>query len=372
MAGLNASDTETERGRGGGDTGGGHTWIMLPTSKVLIIFTFIKLITWAFKVSKTPGRFQGVGSCFRDAAVYPTVLLLPLIPFPSIQWSSLLGHQSRGRIWSLPLSTPHLLAPPERIFLQLLLPYPFHPALPPQPGPWGSELLWSQSSKDTPPPPKSWEEPSKSYRTGPSYFFPSACSAQETQNFLQGMTDQVSTPTQGIRNPYFLCPEHSTYPCGSFSLLSVFSLDSFFSVRNSRCQHSPVPWSPNIAFQYFIYILHYLLSLPTRWPGTGLVHIALGIPCSCAALLQRKPSGSTNVMGYLVVVVFPSIFWLFQIFTVPSFEHVAKSKCSSETLIRFTADLCSWRCATRSPLGRHPEGKQKCILKRGWESPITL
>lgn len=64
---------------------------------------------------------------------------------------------------------------------------------------------------------------------------------------------------------------------------------------------------------------------------------------------------------YLVVVVFPSIFWLFQIFTVPSFEHVAKSECSSETLIRFTADLCSWRCATRSPLGRHPKKKQRSV-----------
>lgn len=108
--------------------------------------------------------------------------------------------------------------------------------------------------------------------------------------------------------------------------------------------------------------------------GTGLVHTALGIPCSYAALLPRTPSVSTDVTWYLVVVVFPSIFWLFQIFTVPSFEHVAKSKCSSETLIRFTADLCSWRCATSNPLGRHPERRQKCILKRGWgtRSPSTL
>lgn len=107
-----------------------------------------------------------------------------------------------------------------------------------------------------PVPSKSREEPSKSYRTGPSYFFPSACSAQETQKFLQGMTDQVPPPPRAS--------EHSAHPCGSFSLLSIFSLDSFFSVRNSRCQHPPVPWSPNIAFQYFIYILHYPLSLPTR------------------------------------------------------------------------------------------------------------
>lgn len=149
MAGLNASDTETEQ------RWGEETCIILPTSKVLIIFTFIKFTTWAFKVSKTlvikDQGGQGVGSRFPNAAVHPTGLWLPLIPFSSIQWSSLLGHQSRGRIWSLPLSTPHLLAPPEIIFLQLLLPYAFHPALHTQPGPWGSGLLWSQSLKDTPP-----------------------------------------------------------------------------------------------------------------------------------------------------------------------------------------------------------------------------
>lgn len=52
---MRGSDTETEQRRGRERHGGrgGHTCIMLPTSKVLIIFTFIKLITWAFKVSKT-------------------------------------------------------------------------------------------------------------------------------------------------------------------------------------------------------------------------------------------------------------------------------------------------------------------------------
>lgn len=362
MAGLNASDTETEQ------RWWGETCIMLPTSKVLIIFTFIKFTTWAFKVSKTlvikDQWGQGVGSRFPNAAVHPTGLLLPLIPFSSIQWSSLLGHQSRGRIWSLPLSTPHLLAPPERIFLQLLLLYAFHPALHTQPGPWGSGLLWSQSSKDTPPPQSPEKSPQNPTELGPPTSFPLPVLLRRHKTSCKEWLTRPLPPPRAS--------EHSAHPCGSFSLLFIFSLDSFFSVRNSRCQHPPVPWSPNIAFQYFIYILHYPLSLPTRWPGTGLVHTALGIPGSCAALLQRKPSGSTN--GYLVVVVFPSIFWLFQIFTVPSFEHVAKSKCSSETLIRFTADLCSWRCATSSPLGRHPERKRKCILKHGWEtrSPITL
>lgn len=53
--------------------------------------------------------------------------------------------------------------------------------LTPQPGPSGSVF-------QRPPPlySKSREEPSNSFRTGPSYFFPSACSAQETQNFLPG------------------------------------------------------------------------------------------------------------------------------------------------------------------------------------------
>ena len=58
---------------------------------------------------------------------------------------------------------------------------------------------------------------------------------------------------------------------------------------------------------------------------------------------------------YRVVVVLPSIFWLSHTFTVPSLEAVAKMQCSSDTRIRFTAALCSWRWATRSPLGCQPE-----------------
>lgn len=61
------------------------------------------------------------------------------------------------------------------------------------------------------------------------------------------------------------------------------------------------------------------------------------------------------VLTHLVVVVFPSIFWLSQTLTVPSLDAVAKMECSSETLMRFTAALCSWRWATSSPLGCHPE-----------------
>jgi len=48
-------------------------------------------------------------------------------------------------------------------------------------------------------------------------------------------------------------------------------------------------------------------------------------------------------LAHLVVVVLPSIFWLSQTFTVPSFDAVEKMECSSETLMRFTAALCSWR-----------------------------
>ena len=129
--------------------------IMLPTSKVLIIFTFIKFITWAFKVSKTllikdqvPGSGVLLSRCSRSP--HCTVTSIHSLLIYSV--NQLAQHHNRGRIWSLPLSTPHLLASPERIFLQLLLPYPFHPALHTQPGPSASGLLlWSQSSKDTSP-----------------------------------------------------------------------------------------------------------------------------------------------------------------------------------------------------------------------------
>lgn len=97
---------------------------------------------------------------------------------------------------------------------------------------------------------------------------------------------------------------------------------------------------------------HLVRALCTRWCGQ---HFRPTLACSDpkTILYDQKPCPE-KFQQYLVVVVFPSIFWLSQIFTVPSFEQVAKIECSSDTRILFTADLCSWRCATKSPLGCQP------------------
>ncbi len=77
---------------------------------------------------------------------------------------------------------------------------------------------------------------------------------------------------------------------------------------------------------------------------------------SAHIIVKQQPRQFIDIIDiiHLVVVVLPSIFRLSQIFTVPSLEHVAKMECSSETRIRFTADLCSWRWATRRPFGCQP------------------
>lgn len=83
---------------------------------------------------------------------------------------------------------------------------------------------------------------------------------------------------------------------------------------------------------------HQYISLLIFPENPQVIHILL------IALLffhSKITAPNTTFLSYLVVVVFPSIFWLFQTFTVPSFEQVAKMECSSETRMRFTADLCS-------------------------------
>lgn len=167
---------------------------MLLTSKVLIIFTFIKFITWAFKVTKT--------LLIKDQVPGSGILLSRCTRPP---------HCTVTSVHSLLIYSVNQLAQPsqQRQTLVTAIVYITSPcitraaaALPfPSCSPHTARAIRIRTSPKTPPPySKSREEPSKSYIAGPSYFFPSACSAQETQNFLQGTTDQVPTHTQGLRN----------------------------------------------------------------------------------------------------------------------------------------------------------------------------
>ena len=216
-----------------------------------------------------------------------------------------------------------------------------------------------------------------------------SCSSTNTPNILL---------SQDLWGPCFLCREGSflAYPCGIFShgasLNDTFSvkksLANFFKLESTSPTHPPsllfaIIFSHNISYHPKIQpiYLHSLLSVTSHWRKvsqnmylclfiTTVFLVPRTVPITEWALSEYSDWVGGWVggwmlrrgAGYLVVGVFPSIFWLFQIFTVPSFEQVANSECSSETLIRFTADLCSWRCATSSPLGRHPEENQECVL----------
>lgn len=125
--------------------GVGEMCIMLPTSKVLIIFTFIKFITWAFKVSKTllikdqvPGSGVLLSRCSRPP--HCTVTSVHSLLIYSVNQ---LAQPSQQR-QNLVTATVYTTSPPAAAAFPSCSP---HTA-----GPSGSGLLLgSQSSKDTSP-----------------------------------------------------------------------------------------------------------------------------------------------------------------------------------------------------------------------------